>query len=290
VKPMRKVGVAILMLLLVAAFALISAGSCYSRIIAVELLASNEVNIDEEISVQVDIHTGNNLVEFVHQVQAELLLPTDVRLVSGVNPVNIGEMGPGPANVSCVWNVEFEEPGEYLLMVNASCINTQYVAQWMNASTTIQVYAPPHVEFDYTPRADLHVNDSVTFDAFNSYARGPDAQIANYSWDFGDGTSIVAAIPVAQHIFRSIGNFTVSLNVTDNRGLYASSATEIAIGLFGDLNFDGRVDIIDITIVAYSYGSRTGDARWREECDLNHDGIINIIDLSEVAQGYGKTI
>jgi hypothetical protein len=287
---MRRLNITILMLLLIAGFALISPGNCYSIITHVELYAPAEAKVNEEIAVQADIHTGNNLVESVHNVSAILMLPPSVQVISGFNPLFIGEMGPGPVNASCYWKVEFGEPGEYLLWVNASCINTQNVPQWVNASTTVQVYALPHVEFMYTPTSNVHVNDNVIFDASKSYARGPDAQIANYSWDFGDGTGALTDVPIAQHEFLRIGNFTVLLNVTDNKGSYASNTTEIAVGLLGDINSDGRVDIKDIAIVAYSYDSRLGDFRWNEECDLNNDGIINIIDIATVAEEYGKIV
>jgi outer membrane protein assembly factor BamB len=56
-----------------------------------------------------------------------------------------------------------------------------------------------------------------------------------------------------------------------------------------DLNADGKVNITDITIVAVSFGSRPGDAKWNAIADLDHDGIVNILDISLVAKDYGRT-
>jgi len=56
-----------------------------------------------------------------------------------------------------------------------------------------------------------------------------------------------------------------------------------------DLNGDGIVDILDLSLVAHSYGSHPEDDRWNEACDLNSDQVINIIDLAIVAAQYGKT-
>jgi hypothetical protein len=55
-----------------------------------------------------------------------------------------------------------------------------------------------------------------------------------------------------------------------------------------DLNHDGIVDILDISIVARGYGSKRGDERWNPEADLDNDGAINILDVVRVAKEIGK--
>jgi hypothetical protein len=55
-----------------------------------------------------------------------------------------------------------------------------------------------------------------------------------------------------------------------------------------DLNDDGTVDIVDITIVAKSYESTLTDKKWDPRADLNCDGVIDIIDISRVAVDFGK--
>jgi parallel beta-helix repeat protein len=55
-----------------------------------------------------------------------------------------------------------------------------------------------------------------------------------------------------------------------------------------DVNHDGRVDIVDMSLVAYSYGSRPGDERWKPTVDFDNNGIISIIDVSTIAKNYGK--
>jgi hypothetical protein len=56
-----------------------------------------------------------------------------------------------------------------------------------------------------------------------------------------------------------------------------------------DLNRDGKVDILDITIVAIAYLSKPGDRYWNATADLDGNGIVNIVDLARVAMDYGKT-
>jgi hypothetical protein len=57
-----------------------------------------------------------------------------------------------------------------------------------------------------------------------------------------------------------------------------------------DLNMDGTVNILDITVVAKAYGTKLGDEKWNPAADLDRNGIINILDISKVARDYGKTL
>jgi PKD repeat protein len=273
--------------LLIFAFVDLSFG--YARITSVEFFAPPEVLVNEEVVVAAKISTGNNRVEYVHNVSVTLIFPSEVSLVSGNNTVYIGEMGPGPAEAVCYWTLKFESYGEYVIVVNASCIDTQYMHRWMNASATILVYGPPHAEFDFVPSSEVHVNDTVIFDAGKCCPNGPNSAIVEYAWDFGDGTSLVTSQQVVEHKFHKVGNYTICLNVTDNKGLSSVATAQIKVGLLGDINFDGTIDIQDLFYVARSFDSSPGNERWRAECDLNHDQVINIIDINIVAKAYGTT-
>jgi hypothetical protein len=269
----------------------INPGFAYSRVTEVNVSSAKPSgNVGDEIAVVADIKTGNNLVEYTHNVVATLILPSNATIVSGVNPVYIGEMGPGPSHVQCQWTIGFQDSGEFILVVNASCIDTQTIPRWMNSSATVRVYAPPHVEFEYAPANSIQVNDTITFNATASYARGPDDFPDTYSWSFGDGTNDVnAPVPIVRHRFTKIGNFSVSLNVTDIRGLSNTKTALIEVSLFADINHDGQVNILDITIVAMSFGSTPSDTNWNSAADLHKDGIISILDVFLVAREYGKT-
>ena len=60
---------------------------------------------------------------------------------------------------------------------------------------------------------------------------------------------------------------------------------------FADLNSDGKVDILDITIVAKAYGTKPGDPQWDPIADVAEPyGEINILDIATVAKDYGKTV
>jgi len=60
--------------------------------------------------------------------------------------------------------------------------------------------------------------------------------------------------------------------------------------LLGDLNDDGTVNILDVIVLAGSFGSEPDDPNWNPDADLNDDGIINIFDAILIAGNFGKTI
>jgi len=273
---------------LILATSLISVANSYARVTIVVVHAPFQVKVNEMVSVQAYIHTGNNQIEYVHDVEATLILPEGTNLTFGLNPAFIGEMGPGPADASYNWTILFNQFGLFMLKVNVSCVDTQTVHRWLMNFTTVEVYDIPHVEFSTHGKA--YANQTVVFNATDSHACGPGGAIVCYEWDFGDGTSITSGDPVVVHEFSIVGNYTVSLNVTDNRGLSSTTATNLRIGLLGDLNWDKTINILDISFVAHSFGSRPADERWNPECDLNGDDVIDILDVALVAKEYGKTV
>jgi hypothetical protein len=59
--------------------------------------------------------------------------------------------------------------------------------------------------------------------------------------------------------------------------------------LVGDVNGDGTVDIVDLSIVGQAFGSFEGEPSYNPEADLNCDGIVDIGDISLVCINYGAT-
>ena len=62
---------------------------------------------------------------------------------------------------------------------------------------------------------------------FTSSASDPDGFIASYSWDFGNGQTSTATAPST--VYRTEGNFTARLTVTDNSGATASASVVINV-------------------------------------------------------------
>lgn len=56
----------------------------------------------------------------------------------------------------------------------------------------------------------------------------------------------------------------------------------------GDVNGDGVVDIVDLATVGWSFGTEPDDPYWNPDADLNYDNRIDIDDLIIVALNYGR--
>jgi hypothetical protein len=66
--------------------------------------------------------------------------------------------------------------------------------------------------------------------------------------------------------------------------------TEITSIATGDLNFDGKVNIMDIYIAAKAFGSYLGHTRWNPMADVNKDGKVNIQDIYLIAKDFRKSL
>ncbi len=86
--------------------------------------------------------------------------------------------------------------------------------------------ALPIIDFTVSP-LEPEVKKRVTFDASSCY--DPDGAIILYHWDFGDGNITSTAESIITHFFRSTGNYTVTLTVTDNSSAISSTSKVIAI-------------------------------------------------------------
>ncbi len=54
----------------------------------------------------------------------------------------------------------------------------------------------------------------------------------------------------------------------------------------GDLNSDGKVDLLDIVVAAGAFGTQTGDPTYNPDADINSDGVIDVFDLVLIAINY----
>jgi N-acetyl-anhydromuramyl-L-alanine amidase AmpD len=67
------------------------------------------------------------------------------------------------------------------------------------------------------------------------------------------------------------------------RSLSAQTNLGMAVLLTGDVNNDGRVNILDLSIISLKYNTAN------TAVDLNEDGIVNIVDLALTAHNFGRT-
>jgi PKD repeat protein len=97
-----------------------------------------------------------------------------------------------------------------------------------SASTPILVAAegniPPEAVIAASPDNGLAPLE-VTFDGSGS--RDPDGEITSYTWNFTDGAT--ATGPLVTHVFSGTGVYTVTLEVTDDRGVASLGSIDIAV-------------------------------------------------------------
>jgi PKD repeat protein len=75
--------------------------------------------------------------------------------------------------------------------------------------------------FTHSP-SEPHVNEEVVFNASESTGN-----ITSYMWDFGDNTAESGM--VVNHTYTTAGTYLVTLNVTDNEGLWAAESEDIDV-------------------------------------------------------------
>ena len=54
--------------------------------------------------------------------------------------------------------------------------------------------------------------------------------------------------------------------------------------VLGDVNGDGNVNCVDVSLVKSSFGKRTGQVGFNSAADLNNDNTVNILDLFIVSR------
>jgi PKD repeat protein len=112
----------------------------------------------------------------------------------------------------------------------------------------------PVVSFFYGPSEPV-VNETVTFDASNSY--DSDGSIASYYWDFGDDTNAIETEPITNHTYAIAGTYTVTLNVTDNDGLTSIVPARDVISV-GKLNSTISISASPTTLMTGEYTTING--------------------------------
>ena len=55
----------------------------------------------------------------------------------------------------------------------------------------------------------------------------------------------------------------------------------------GDVNWDGHINIRDLTLIAQYFATTPRSEKYSAACDINDDGIIDIVDLSTAAKNFG---
>ncbi|UCD07047.1 MAG: PKD domain-containing protein, partial [Candidatus Aenigmatarchaeota archaeon] len=160
-----------------------------------------------------DYDTGGMIVYFNHNT-SQLGKPADLSEENFLNPTLLELLAVIDDHLY-IWDhwslngsINHNNPVNYTIIGNATL--------YCDFDT-----APSGEECDHNPVArfnstfKLFVNVSYTLNG--SMSGDPDGgSISNYAWDFGDGNQTSGAYPTITHVWDTLGNYTVSLNVTDN--------------------------------------------------------------------------
>jgi len=102
-----------------------------------------------------------------------------------------------------------------------------WVFTWGTGSwTMVDGPVPPVPSFAVSPPSPV-AGEPLTMDAAAS--SDPDGTIVRFEWDFGDGVSTLGV--TVEHTYAVEGTYTVSLNLTDNDGLWATSTQQVVVAL-----------------------------------------------------------
>ena len=133
--------------------------------------------------------------------------------------------------------------------------------------------------------------DSISFQPYFHYDTAALEYISYTSGDYisnggtGEGTLGTVTFEVL-----NVQNSTVDVSgyFTAPNGLRFAPTfvgARVIVPIFGDVNKDGVVNILDLVVVASSFGQSVSEAG--NPADVNEDGVINIIDLVKVAGAFG---
>ncbi|MEE8130742.1 MAG: PKD domain-containing protein, partial [Vicinamibacterales bacterium] len=95
-------------------------------------------------------------------------------------------------------------------------------------STTVTVAsAGPTAAFEFLPTTPTS-GQEVTFNASGSEP-GTGRTITEYSWDFGDMTTVMSAIPTVKHTFATSQTFVVRLTITNSKDETDTVVKEVTV-------------------------------------------------------------
>ena len=110
---------------------------------------------------------------------------------------------------------------------------------------------------------------------------------ASSSTGVGNGDGVIATITFEVLVVQA-STVSVSGYLTTPNGLRSTptfKGAEVLVALRGDVNRDGTVNILDLVLVASSFGQQIPETG--NPADVNEDGIINVVDLVTVAGAIG---
>jgi gliding motility-associated-like protein len=123
----------------------------------------------------------------------------------------------------------YNNPGTYTIKLT---VKNAAGTDSIKKTSYITVYAKPTIDFDVAPPTgclplSVQFTDKTTNDT---------TKLATWTWDFGDGEVSTDQSP--KHIYTTVGNFSVSLSVTNKYGCSSFLQKQSAVNVDGAVNTD----------------------------------------------------
>lgn len=170
----------------------------------------------------------------------------------------------------------------------------------MNATVSSKIYKPSElVEINYSARNNGNTPETLTITcAYNKSSVWISPGYSEPTIFYTETITIEQGDKInGTHIWNTSnirpGKYTIIVQATLVTDEIEASNNVFADGslllvMLTDLDANGMINILDITITAKAYGFRPADENWNQNADLDNNGIINIVDIATVAQDYGK--
>ena len=75
-------------------------------------------------------------------------------------------------------------------------------------------------------------------------------------------------------------------NSISHSGVYSCSLNSLT----GDINLDGKVNILDYILLGNAFLARPGDPNWNVNADINNDNVVNILDDIVLGNYFGHSV
>jgi len=163
------------------------------------------------------------------------------------------------------------------------------------AVNSIAVPSYPYSRIGDTVNINVTVSDPGDYPEVSQVKCYPNStQVYSTPFNISPGQTEIISVPWNTRN-SAAGNYVVRANTLPVNGEFLiandySNNVTLPLSFRGDINRDGRVDIVDLSTVSAHFGAIQGSPNYLASADPDNDGIIDIADLSIVGADFGKTL
>src|SRR3989449_726144 len=151
-------------------------------------------------------------------------------------------------------------------------------------TATISVTVADMGDFPETVSLSVQIQNTTTYNLGSAsfLISSGASRVLSFSWNASKASpgiyTITASVaPVPGETIGNVGDNTLSRKA-------------LAVLYPGDLNLDGRVNVIYASIFGVSWNSVPGMSNWNPDADINHNGKVDIFDASIFGANWQKSI